>query len=104
MYSRMQMLECNLRISALWRCENKGTDQLCNNCLSHGNVCFSYIDGKIAHLLKSDISSPLPYSVAAHLGLSKIVENLKERFSHDMTNDDLYHDQYTSLDSFIYHR
>ena len=51
----MQMLECNLRISALWRCENKGTDQLCNNYTSHENVCFGYIDGKIAHLLKSDI-------------------------------------------------
>ena len=46
-------------------CENKGADQLRSNCEADQRLCFRYTDSTIPLLLKSEISSFYPSSVAA---------------------------------------
>ena len=52
-------------------CENPGADQLCSNCEADQGHCFRYTDtcSRISLLLKSEISSFCPSSVAAQAGL-----------------------------------
>ena len=38
-------------------CENKGADQLCDNCTTDQRLCFLYTDSTIPLLSKSEISS-----------------------------------------------
>ena len=38
-------------------CENKGADQLCNNCTADQRICLRYTDSTISLLLKPEISS-----------------------------------------------
>ena len=49
-------------------CENKGADQLHSNCEADQRLYFRYMDSTIP-LLKSEISSYKPSSVAAQTGL-----------------------------------
>ena len=49
----------------------KGAVQLCGNCAADHHLCFQYIDCTIL-LLKSEISSLLPSSVAIQPGLCRI--------------------------------
>ena len=50
-------------------CVNKGADQLRSNCEADQRLCFRYTDSTIPPLLKSQISSFYPSSVAAKAGL-----------------------------------
>ena len=50
-------------------CENKAADQLCSNCTADQRLCFRYKDSTIPLLLKFEISSFQPFSVAAQAGL-----------------------------------
>ena len=52
-------------------CENKGADQLRSNCEADQRLCFRYTDSTIPFLLKSEISSFYPSSVAAQLRLCR---------------------------------
>ena len=52
-------------------CENKGADQLRSNCEADQCLCFRYTDSTISLLLKSEISSFSPSSVAAYAGLCR---------------------------------
>ena len=49
--------------------KNKGADQLCSNCKADQRLCFRYTDSTIPLLLKTEISSFYPSSVAAQAGL-----------------------------------
>ena len=53
-------------------CENKGADQLRSNCEADQRLCFQHRDSTISLLLKSEISSFYPSSVAAQAGLCQI--------------------------------
>ena len=46
-----------MRKPAFCICENKGADQLCNNCAADQRLCFHYIDSTNPLLSKSEISS-----------------------------------------------
>ena len=50
-------------------CKNKGADQLRSNCEPDQRLCFRYTDSTTPLLLKSEISSFYPSSVAAQAGL-----------------------------------
>ena len=50
-------------------CKNKGADQLRSNCEADQCLCFCYSGSTIPLLLKSEISSFYPSSVAAQTGL-----------------------------------
>ena len=58
-----------MRKPAFGMYENKDADQLRSNRAADQCLCFRYIDSTISQLLKSEISSRLPYSVAAQPGL-----------------------------------
>ena len=53
------------------QCENKGADQLRSNCEAVERLCFRYMDSTIPLLLKSEISSFYPSSVAAQAALCR---------------------------------
>ena len=38
-------------------CENKGADQLCNNCTADQRLCFRYMDSTIPLLLLSELGN-----------------------------------------------
>ena len=62
-------------------CENKDADQL-RNREADQRLCFRYMDSIITLLLKSEISSLLPSSVAVQLGLCRTwSETAKTGFS-----------------------
>ena len=50
-------------------CENKGADQLRGNREADQRLCFRYSDSTVPLLLKSEITSFLPASVAVQAGL-----------------------------------
>ena len=50
-------------------CENKGADQLRSYCEADQRLCFRFTDSTIRLVLKSEISSFQPPSVAAQAGL-----------------------------------
>ena len=50
-------------------CENKGADQLRSNCEADQRLSFRYMDSTIPLLLKSEILSFYPSSIAAQAGL-----------------------------------
>ena len=52
-------------------CENKGADQLRSNCEADQRLCFCYTDNTVPVLLKSEISSLYPSSIAAQAGLCR---------------------------------
>ena len=52
-------------------CENKGADQLCNNCTADQRLGFRYMDSTIPLLLKSEIPSFKPSSLTAKAGLCR---------------------------------
>ena len=60
-----------MRKPIFYICENKGSDQLRSNSTADQRLCFRYIDCTIPLLPKSRISSLLPSSVAAQLGLCR---------------------------------
>ena len=62
-------MSCIMRKPDFCLCENKGADQLRTNCEADQRLCFRYRDGTIPLLLKSEISSFYPSSVAAQTGL-----------------------------------
>ena len=51
--------------------ENKGADQLCNNCTADQRLCFRYTVITTPLLLKSKISSLYPFSVTVQAGLCR---------------------------------
>ena len=53
----------------LW--ENKGADQLCNNCTADQCLCFRYTDNAISLLPKSNISRFWPFSETVQLDLCR---------------------------------
>ena len=62
-------------------CENKGADQLHNNCEADQRLCLHYMDSTIPLLLKSKISSFYQSSVAAEASLCwKWLEDPKTGF------------------------
>ena len=62
-------------------CENKGADQLRSNCEADQRLCFRYMARTIFLLLKSQVSSVYPSSVAAQAGLCQTwSETLKNGF------------------------
>ena len=63
-------------------CENKDADQVRGNREADQRLCFRYTDSTIPLLLKSKISSLQPSSVAVQPGLSDLVGNPEDRFSH----------------------
>ena len=52
-------------------CENKDADQLCGDRTADQRLCFRYMDSTIPLLLKSEISSLQPSSVAVQPGLCR---------------------------------
>ena len=65
-------------------CKNKDADQLCGDRTADQRLCFRYIDSTIPLLLKSEISSLQPSSVAVQPGLCRTwSETLKTFFSHN---------------------
>ena len=58
-----------MRKSDFCLCENKGTDQLRNNCEADRCLCFRYTDSTISLLLKSEISSFQSASVTVQVDL-----------------------------------
>ena len=58
-----------VRKPAFCMCENKGADQLRGNREADQRLCFRYTDSTIPLLLKSEISSLYPSSVAVQPGL-----------------------------------
>ena len=65
-----------MRKPAFCICENKDADQLHSNCAADQRLCFHFTDSKILLLLKSEISSLQPSSLA-------VVGNPQDRFSHN---------------------
>ena len=68
------ILSCVMRKPAISISENKGADQLRGNHTADQHLCFRYIDSIITLLSKSQISSPLPFSVDAQPGLCPIYQ------------------------------
>ena len=58
-------MSCIMRKPDFCLCGNKGADQLCSYCTADLRFCFRYMDSTIPLLLKSEIPSFLPSSVAA---------------------------------------
>ena len=58
-----------MRKPTIRACENKGADQLRGNHEADQRLCFRYTDSTVPVLLKSDISSFYPASVAVQPGL-----------------------------------
>ena len=50
-------------------CENKAADQLHSNCAADQRLCFCYIYSTLPLLPKTEISGPLPSSVAVQPSL-----------------------------------
>ena len=83
-----------MRKPAFCTCENKDADQLRGNREADQRLCFRYTDSTIPLLLKSEISSLKPSSVAVQPGLCRTWSgNPEDRFSHNEAH--LY--QYFSL-------
>ena len=72
-----------MRKPALCICENQRADQLFGNRIADQPLCFHYLDSKIPPLLKSEISSILPSSLAVQLGLCQTWLETLDKFSHD---------------------
>ena len=64
-------MSCVMRKPAFCICENKGADQLCDNCQADQRLCFHYMDTTIPLLSKPEISSPKPSSVTAQPSLCR---------------------------------
>ena len=60
-----------MRKPAFCICENKCADQLRSNCAADQRLCFRHIDRTIPLLPKSETSSILSSSVAAHPDLCR---------------------------------
>ena len=60
-----------MRKPAFGMCENKDADQLCGNREADQRLCFRYTDTTIPLLLKSEISSLSPSSIAVQPGLCR---------------------------------
>ena len=74
-------MSCHTRKPTICICENKEADQLCSNCTADQHLCFRYMDSTTPLLLKSEISSSYPSSLAAQAGLYETwSETLKTRF------------------------
>ena len=78
-------MSCRMRKPTICICENKGADQLRNNCEADHRLCFCYMDSTIPLFLKAEIARAYPSSVAAQAGLcrtwseTKIVDFLMHR-------------------------
>ena len=70
----------HIRKPTICICENKDADQLCSN------LCFHNMDSTIPLIPKSEISSFWPSSEAAQAGVSELVGNPEDRFSHDVAH------------------
>ena len=62
-------------------CENKGADQLLNNCEADQRLCFHYSDSTILLLFKSEILNIYPISKAGQFVMD-LVGYPAVRFSH----------------------
>ena len=62
-------------------CENKGADQLRNNCEADQRLCFHYSDSTILLLFKSEILSIYPISKTGQFVMD-LVGNPAVRFYH----------------------
>ena len=60
-----------MRKPAFCICENKDADQLRGNREADQRLCFRYSDSTIPLLPKSEITSPLPSSVAVQPGVCR---------------------------------
>ena len=61
-----------MRKPAFCICENKATNQLCDNRTADQRLCFHYIDSTMPLLRKSEISSFKPTSVVEKHGFCQI--------------------------------
>ena len=68
LFKHNDMSRCT-RKPTICLCKNKDADQLRSNCEADQRLCFRYTDNTIPLLLKSEISSFDPSSVAARAGL-----------------------------------